>query len=407
MRSPLRRDHWVPPLPLVAGLAFQAAAWVIVILYAAHPSPGLAFAWVHAVALGWVTIVALAILIHVVPAFTDLAWRGERLARDAVMLALFGAVALVVSFAADATRALAIAGGVVFVAIGAYVAAALRTLAQRAEDETSAAIAGALRLTLGALALTVLLGAMLAGAYASGNGALLSAAPAHAILGIGAWLSVLVNGVSARTFRPMLGARSRLTAVHIVSGTSLFVGSLVAAVGVVTSVALARVGIVIVALGALCYAIDAFDILRRATTPHPPVRGFVASSVIWLLVAAAALVGAAWGAPVAAVAVVAALAGWIGQMVNAHLHHIGVRVAITLLRGEEDETRPWEVLDRRLSWAAFAFGQLAVLATVVGIATGNAATLAAAGGCGLVAIGAMAANAVTLRRRASTLPIVL
>jgi hypothetical protein len=160
-------------------------------------------------------------------------------------------------------------------------------------------------------------------------------------------------------------------------------------------------------LGALAYAIDAFDILSRATTPHPPVRAFVGAAVLWLLVAAAALAATAWGSPLGAVAVVAALAGWIGQMVNAHFHHIGVRVVITLLRGDEDETRPWEVLDARLSWTAFAFAQLMVLATLAGLASAIGTAFVVAGLCGLATIAAIAANVATVRRRAATMPIVL
>jgi Na+/phosphate symporter len=205
----------------------------------------------------------------------------------------------------------------------------------------------------------------------------------------------------------MLGTRTRWPKAHVVSGTALFAGSLIAALGALTSLALARAGVAIVVLGALAYAIDAGDTLRRAASPHVPVRAFVGASLTWLLVAAGALAATTWGAPAGAIAVVAALAGWIGQMVNAHLHHLGARVVLTLLRGDEDETRPWEVLDARLTWTAFALAQLAVLAMLVGISAGNGAVLVAAGACGLGAIVAMIANVRALRGRASRLPIVL
>ncbi|MGP6158817.1 MAG: hypothetical protein ACLPYS_15150 [Vulcanimicrobiaceae bacterium] len=45
---------------------------MLVAAYGFAPSAGLAFAWVHAVALGWLTLVALAVLVHVVPGMTEL-----------------------------------------------------------------------------------------------------------------------------------------------------------------------------------------------------------------------------------------------------------------------------------------------------------------------------------------------
>lgn len=407
MRWPSSADHWVPPLPLVAGLLFQGAAWLIVVAYGVAPSPGLAYAWIHAVALGWITVVALAVLLHVVPSFTDLPWRGERIARGAVPVIALAAAALVAAFAAGTTHVLAAAGGVLALAILVYVALGLRTLAQPAPDRTSRAIARALSLTLGALALTALLGAWLAGAYGRGDGRVLAIAPAHALLGIGGWLSVLVSGVSARTFRPMLGARTRGTAAHIVAGSGIFFGSLVAAIGAVSTLVVLRIGVAILVVGALAYALDALDVVRRAATPNRPAFAFVVAAIGWLVVATVCLAASAAGGAFAALAVVAALAGWIGQMVNAHLHHIGVRVVLTLLRGDEDETRPAEVLDPRLGWTAFWLAQLAVAGTFGGVASGQGWPFVAAGACGLGALAAMAANLRSVRRSASALPIVL
>ncbi|MEA2719205.1 MAG: hypothetical protein QOJ39_1069 [Candidatus Eremiobacteraeota bacterium] len=397
--------HWIPPLPLAAGIVFQAVAWILALAYAASPSSGIALAWVHAVALGWLTLVALSVLLHVVPAFTDLPWRGERIARAAVAAVLVGASALVVSFALNATAALAAAAVLLVAAVLAYVSVALITLAQPAPDRTSAAIARALSVTLLMLAATALLGGALAGAMAAaGTGSLaagaaraFAVAPSHALLGIGAWLTVLITGVSAQTFRPMLGARSRSTRIHVLSGGALVLGCVLGAAGAPFSPALLRAGVTLAALGAFAYAADALDIARRATAPHPPVRAFVVASVTWLVVAAACATAAAWGAPLAATAVVAALAGWVGQMVNAHMHHLGVRVLTTLIRGDEDETRPWEVLDARLTWTTFALAQLAVLGITAGIAFEQPPAIAAGALAGLAAIPAMLANALGAR----------
>ncbi|MEO7039102.1 MAG: hypothetical protein ABI186_03630, partial [Candidatus Elarobacter sp.] len=58
------RKHWIPPIPMAGGIAFAAIAWSIAIAYGLAPSPGLGFAWVHAVALGWLTLTALSVLLH-------------------------------------------------------------------------------------------------------------------------------------------------------------------------------------------------------------------------------------------------------------------------------------------------------------------------------------------------------
>lgn len=417
--------HWIPPVPLAAGIAFQAVGWVLALAYAFAPSSSLALAWVHAVALGWLTLTALSVLLHVVPAFTDLPWHGERVARAAVAGVLAGAIALVVAFVLAATfersgrsalsAAIAVsaivmlraAAVVLVVAILAYVGAALVTLAQPAQDGTSAAIARSLSVTLLMLALTVVLGGVLALALAGAGGRVLALAPSHALLGIGAWLTVLIAGVSAQTFRPMLGARSRWARAHIVSGGALALGPVLGAIGAPLSLALLRSGVTVAALGALVYAADALDIVRRATTPHPPVRAFVVASITWLLVAVACVLAAAYGVPgawgslVAATAVVAALAGWAGQMVNAHLHHLGVRVLITLVRGDDDETRPWEILDARLTWMTFVLAQLAVLGVTAGLAFSQSLAIEVGASAGLLAIAAMIANVLRVRQALS------
>jgi hypothetical protein len=59
------------------------------------------------------------------------------------------------------------------------------------------------------------------------------------------------------------------------------------------------------------------------------------------------LAGAPWGAD----AVYVLLIGWIGPMVNGPLCHIGIRLIAAMVRGDEDQTRPGELLVSPLSWA--------------------------------------------------------
>lgn len=394
--------HWIPPLPLAAGMAFQCIAWILVLVHAVAPSFGVELAWVHAVALGWLTSVALAVLLHVIPAFTDLAWRGEQLARALVVAVPILALALVVSFALGSSHTLVAAGTALALAVLAYVTLAMRTLAQPAADSESATIARGLIGPQAALALTAVLGGLLVVGYA-GDPALLRAAPSHALLGTAGWLTLLTSGVSLRTFRPMLGARSRWTIAHIAAHVAMLGGVVVAAAAAPWSAAWFRAGVLVGAAGALIYAADTFDVVRRASSPHHAARAFVAAASTWLAVATVLTVATSWGSPLGSAAIVVALAGWLGQMVNAHLHHLGVRVVSTLVLGDDDETRPWELLTPALTWSAFATAQIAVAGTALR-SLGAPSPVAWLAGCaGLLCIGCIAANGTSVLRRLTVL----
>ncbi len=399
----MKARFWIPPIPLAAGMGFQSLAWCLVLLHAVQPTFGVELAWVHAVALGWLTLVALAVLLHVIPGFTDLVWRAEGVARGTVVVVAAGALALVVSFAAGAPNAVAASGAVLGAAIVLYATLAVWTLSGPAADRRSATIARGLALTILALAAASILGTALAWAYAGANPTLLSAAPSHAVIGIVGWLTVLAAGVSSRTFRPLLGLQSRWPGAHALAGAGLLVGSAVAAAAAPWSAPLFRVGVVVAAAGALAYAVDAADILRRSRGPHSAARAFVTASVVWLGLATTLAVSASWGAAVGRAAVVIALAGWLGQMVNAHLHHLGVRVVSTYILGEDDETRPWMLLTPALSWAAFVAAQLAVFGTALRAEGASWGYAWLGGGAGLVCVIAMALNVTTVIRRARRL----
>ena len=391
---------WIPPVPLAAGVGFQAVAWILVLADAVRPSFGIELAWIHAVALGWLTLTALAVLVHVIPSFTDLAWRAEPVARASVIVVAAAAFALVVSFAAGSARGVAAVAPLLAGAIVLYAGIAIWTLSARAPDARSATIARGLTIAVIALVATAVAGSGLAAAFAGVNPQLLRLAPSHAVLGIGGWLTVLATGVSARTVRPMLGAQSRRPYVHAVAGGGLLAGAVVAATAAPWSTELFRAGMMLAAVGALAYVADTVDIIRRASVPHAAVRAFVTASVAWLAVAAVLAVGASRGAPVAGAVVVIALAGWLGQMVNAHLHHIGVRVISTAILGDDDETRPWTLLVPSLSWIAFGAGQVAVLAVAVRAQGGTAAFAWLGGSAGIAALLAMACNGASVIRRA-------
>jgi len=379
---------WIPPLPLALGALFGVLSWVLVILYGVTPSFGIALAWIHAVALGSFTTIALSVLIHVVPGFTDLSWRGEQVARWSSRLVPFAAAGLVLSFASGSAGGVAAFGVASALLILCYASAAIATLAQKTPDPTDAVVARAFLTVMAFLAFTAVLGALLAYGYQNGNARLLLFAPEHGSLAIVGWLTMLTMGVSIRTLRPILGSDPRWRPMHVAS-TSLMLLSAVAipfafAIGNAVSTHLA---FALALVAALAYAVDGLDRVRRAQTPNKPAHAFVTASLAWLIFSAAVALMGAYD-----LAIVSALAGWLGQMVNAHLHHIGIRVVATTFAGDDDETRPWELIDSRLSWTTFALAQVAVALLVIAVATSVSSEYVTSGCAGLGAALTLAAN---------------
>ncbi len=356
------RNHWIPPFALAVGAALNAVSWAIVFAYAFAPSQALELAWIHTLALGSLTTISLAVLIHVVPGFTDLRWRFERLARTLTSILPLAVIGLIASFVAWWSVGITLFAVVVAATIVLYVAVALVTLAKPAADPADRAVARALAFVLTALGATATVGVLLAFGLLDGSAALLRLAPIHVVLGLVGWLTLLVVGVSVRTMRPMLGVPSRFPALHIVASSLLAGGMLATILAVALDPALVRAALAICALGTIPYILDVVDRMRRGAIAHWAPRAFIASALTWMFVAA---VAATLGFD--RVAVVAALAGWLVQMLYAHLHHIGIRVIATAFLGEEDETRPWELLDARTSAATCAFAQLGVLALVLAV----------------------------------------
>ena len=403
----ISRKHWIPPGGLLAGFLAHGASWLLLLALAARGSFGVdtaALAWVHLVALGWLSTIALSILIHVIPAFTDVQWRGERVARSAIAVYGSGVAALVAAFWYGAMWALPWAATLVFAGIAAYAVPAGRTLvAAFSQPRIEAAIGRALCITLALFAVAAALGVALAWALAGRlpAGLLSPGPPIHASLALVGWLTVIVMGVSARTIRPITGARSRWRSAHVAAAACEIAGMSGLVAGFACgAAALALAGAAVACAGALVYAADIVDIVRRATARHRPPQAFVLAAVCWLLAGGALGLGALGGAATGAAAIFVLLVGWLGQMVNGHLYHIGIRLVATMARGDEDETRPGELLTAPLTWVSFALFQTAVGAGACAILVREARVLEAAAACGVVGWSAMLANVLRARRRA-------
>ncbi len=403
----LLRRHWIPPGALIFAQLAHGASWILLAAVAFQSTvsvaSGAGLAWVHTVALGWLTMAALGILIHVVPGFTGVRWRGERAAR--LTLVAFGVGVVWVG----AGWFLQPRGGwdgrvAEAIPVCAYFVLGASTLRQAAAvGKTEAAIGRALMVNLSFLVAVALIGAFMAGTLVFGwYPTLFARLPAiHAEAALYGWLTMLVYGVSARTMRPICGAQSRIRRLHVVAASSVLFGPIFLAVGLGTGVEPVEwIGALILGFGAIGYSLDVLDIVRRATIPHRPPQAFIVASVVWLIVATLLGFGLLLGKPWGSAYVFVMLVGWIGQMANAHFLHIGVRLIATVIRGDDDETRPAALLDPTLSWFAFAVLQAAVALGCYGLLSGDANAIATSAAFGFVAWLASIANAVVAARRA-------
>ena len=199
------RRHWIPPGALIFAQLAHGASWLILGWAAlAGPSWSLDFpaiAWIHTVALGWATVAATAVLLHVIPQFADVEWRLENLARRSVFVFAIGVALFVGALLTRPPLAIWGAGLIVLALIGYCTAAGATLLQTLRGPRTERAIGRALATTLAFLFVTALLGlglAFMLSGYAVP--AWMAAVPAaHANLGMFGWLSLLVFGVSART----------------------------------------------------------------------------------------------------------------------------------------------------------------------------------------------------------------
>jgi hypothetical protein len=85
------------------------------------------------------------------------------------------------------------------------------------------------------------------------------------------------------------------------------------------------------------------------------------------------------------------------------LLHIGVRVLATAMLGEDDETRPWELLSTPLALGLVALYEAAAVALVIGAWSFASLPFAVAGVTGLAALFLVGANGAVALRRARSL----
>jgi len=233
----------------------------------------------------------------------------------------------------------------------------------------------------------------------------LATAPAiHAHLAGVAWLTLLALGVSVRTLRPITGAPPPSRLSHIIASMSSVAGLLLLVVGLSFDVGtITDIGAAVLIVAVSLYAIDLGRAVVHATVAHRPPQAFLAAAAVWLVVSAALGAGALLGQAWQDAYVFVALIGWLGQMVNGHLYHIGVRLLATMVRGDDDETHPGSVLPVSLSWASWALFQAATAGGAIALLVNQTKMLTIAGIIGLLGWLLMATNVgIALRKLAPT-----
>lgn len=400
---------------LAVANVFAGASWVVMLWLAlrnAEPGSLPSLGWVHVVALGWITVAALSVLMHVVGAFLDVEWFGQDVARWALRAFALGVILLVIGFfTMDPAH---VEGGALFTfaALCVYLVPTTITISRALKGERlERMVASAFLITLAFLLVTGVLGAAFGLALKQRlNPAILIALPqAHGVLGIAGWLTSLVFGVSARTMRAITGVKSRIAVAHVATSGLLLLGAIFFAVAMANgSSGLALAGIALMGVAALFYAVDLFDILSRRHHPNPVPQMFVIMADVWIVACVALGAGVADGKPWGAALTYLALAGWLGQMVNGHIFHIGVRLMITAVWGDDDETRPWTVVSKPLGIVSWALFQVAVaLGTVILAAGENGTPLAIAACCGIAAWLTMIVTLIVAYQRVQTKTIVI
>lgn len=405
---------WIPPAGLLAGHAAHGLSWLLLAVLASRHAltfgfPGLA--WVHLVALGWLTMTALTILVHVVPGFLGVTWKGGHTVRWLLAPIGIGIAGLVTAFWWESPPALAAAATVLGIGLTGYLAVAGATLVAFVRGPTGPKRVGNAFLTvLGVLAVTAGLGIGMAWTLAGAPWPiLLRLGPAiHAHLGAVGWLSLLVFGVLVRTIRPISGGPSPWPRLHVATSSATLVGLLLLVTGLGAEwPLLAFVGAGALLLAAGLFAIDVVATLLRARNPHRVPQAFVAMAALCFVGTGMIGLSVLAGHPWQTAYVFLGLIGWLGQMVVGHLHHIGIRVLATVARGEMDDTRPQELLTPGLSWSSFALFQLAILGGTWALlrgADGGMIVAAAAGGAGWLLMSANVVRAWCLARRMEPSP---
>ena len=367
------RAGFISPSGFLAMHLFQGAAWILLALLAlkkgAAGSP-LFFAVIHAFGLGFLSMAAMSVLVHVLPAAAGLPVGQSLRDRGAIGGVILGAILFVGGWIVPDLKLSLAGGGVVFISGGFFLGRVIREIAARREPGRSPGIG--LGLMIG-LALTFFLAGSLLGLlmlltllYPVFTLSLVKAPPAHALMMIGGWLTLLVMAIFLRTSGPLLGRPLR--------GDLPVRGWLLAGSGIILALpglliplpVLLPPGFALGAAGVILYGIPLKAALGMARPVNRIPLWFLRSSVAWLLTGALLLFFSMGSRrpPLAGIFLIF-LVGGVGQFFLAHLYHLGPRLLAILRNGPGDLTPPVALLNRKRSVATFLLYQAGIALSVL------------------------------------------
>jgi hypothetical protein len=187
-------------------LALMVALWTLPWL-TPYLRQGIVLFWpvlagLHLLVLGCLTMVAVGASFQLLPAALGAPIRSWALARSTFWIFLVGTLGLVLSFAGQSTRGLAVSAPLVWLALGLFLVNAVAACARRAPDLVSGyllvAFVSLLIVAPLGLVMALDLGGLFAGRF------LVTGPTTHAFLALYGWLLPLIMGVSYRLL-PMFG----------------------------------------------------------------------------------------------------------------------------------------------------------------------------------------------------------
>jgi hypothetical protein len=367
------RAGFISPSGFLAMHLFQGAAWILLALLAlkkgAAGSP-LFFAVIHAFGLGFLSLAAMSVLVHVLPAAAGLAIGNNLRDRGAIGGVILGALLFVGGWIVPNLKLSLAGGGVIFLSEGYFLGRVIQEIAGKRGHGglqgigLGLMIGGALTFFLaGSLLGILMLLTLLSPVFTL---SLVKAPPAHALMMIGGWLTLLVMAIFLRTSGPLLG-RSLMGDLPVRGWLLAGSGIILALPGLLIPLPiLLPPGFALGAAGVILYGIP----LKRALGMARPVNRiplwFLRSSFTWLL-SGGLLLFFSMGSrhPPLAVILLIFLVGGVGQFFLAHLYHLGPRLLSILRNGPGDLTPPVALLNRKRSIATFLLYQAGIAFSVL------------------------------------------
>lgn len=408
---------WIPPFGILFGLLAFLFAWVILFFAGKGMTPRagipvrLELVWIHTMAIGFMTVTAISVLFHVMPAFTGTSWKHERIARNTLPPLALGFLGMTGSFltrnASFWAWGFVLAAGAILLWVGLFFYSLLEGRTRLRDAGSPMAL---FLIPVGFLALTATLGlsmGMLLAFPPTPSWIFVRGIPVHMASGLLGWLTALLWIVSSRTRRPILGTRSPNPAWLPVALALLAGGLILFLLGRLWMNGLVQKGGGLLAgAGILLELADSVRLLRRASSPHPVLWAWWATGVAGLsgslIAGATVLLTNAPRAPELFVYLL--LAGWVQPFLLGHLHQIGVRLLATLVRGPEDQTPPVRLLSTPLSWGFWGLTLLAILAGLWGTGAGSGPLLELSGILGILSSGLLLLHLVRMIDRCRKLP---